>query len=84
MTELQLYKFVNDNNLEYHWYEHEGRQDVILFIPHYALDKFTSLIKHNLEEEGMEVTLKDCYICVWMYDLCENNDIHLTDIFKPE
>ena len=81
MTELELYKFVVENNLEYHWHD----EDVILFINFYLLDDFTKLLGFSiLDEEGIICHLKEGYICIWMFSICENFDIELKNIFKKD
>jgi hypothetical protein len=39
---------------------------------------------HALDEEGIEVRLKDGYIAVWMKNLCENEDVVLTEVFTKK
>ena len=81
MTELELYKFINDNDIEYHWHE----DDVILFVNFYLLNDFTKLLGYNmLDEEGIICHLKESYIAIWMFSICEHFDIVLGNIFKKE
>ncbi len=81
MTELELYKFINDNEIEYHWHD----EDVIIFINFYLLDEFAKLLGYGMfDEEGITCVLKDKYICIWMYSICENSDIELINIFKKD
>jgi hypothetical protein len=84
MTELQLYKFINENNIEYHWGEKQGIPDVIVFIDFDCIMEFTRMIPFLLDEGGINVILKETYICVWMLDICERSDIDIKNIFpKP-
>lgn len=81
MTELELYKFVVNNKLEYHWVDN----DVILFINFNILDDFTKLLGYGMfDEDGIACILKDTYICIWMFSICENSDIVLENIFKKD
>lgn len=83
MKALDLYKFVNENNIEYHWIE--GGKDVILFVSNQYLQEWNKLLGcHILDEEGIECTMKDGYLCFKMKDICEHFDTELSDIFKNE
>ena len=81
MTELELYKFVKENDCEYHWEDY----DVILFVNFYLLDEFTKLLGYNmLDEEGIKCNLKQGYVAIWMFSICESFDIVLENIFEKE
>jgi len=79
MTAIQLYKFINKNECEYHWHD----EDVILFVNAGDITEFCDLLGGStFDDEGIKVTLKDGYICVWMKDICEYADINLLDVFS--
>ena len=40
MTELELYKFIEDNNIEWHKQDNEGIEDVIVFPSFGQLETF--------------------------------------------
>ena len=79
MTELQLYKFCEDKELDW-------RGDkLILWIPFWQLEDFTELIGYNyLSEGGIEVTLLNDCIALDIVDLCEDFDIEPENIVKKE
>ena len=86
MTELELYKFLNDNNIEHHWEKSVNNEDEFLvWIPFLLLDEFTELIGTNyLSEGGTDVNLqKDC-VCLDIVDIAEYHEIELENILKKE
>ena len=60
MTELELYKFVIKNNIEYKKHEEE----ILLFIPFDCLKEFCELLGHTFIIDGYDVVLKQDYIVV--------------------
>jgi hypothetical protein len=81
MTELQLYKFISDNEIEWHWNENDAKQDVILFVNTYHIDDFLELIRSATDDEGIECRLKDGYLCFWIRDICEYYDVEMENVF---
>lgn len=84
MTVLDLYKFVTNNELE--WHEHkndEGRDDVLLFIPHQDIRDIADLLGNGIfDEAGIQCHWKGHYICVWMEPVCEYFGIDLWEVFE--
>ena len=84
MTELELYKFVEKNDLEYHWNISDDK-DVILFIPNYLLDKWINLLGSSIVDDGgIKCVMKLKYFCFEMSDICEYFDIDMKNIFEKE
>lgn len=81
MTELELYKFIHNNNIECHKHQNEGKDDIIIFPNFYHLEKFSKLIESYTDEDGMEIVLKNGYVAIWMRDLCEHYGIDIDNIF---
>jgi hypothetical protein len=78
MTSLELYKFVDDNQIEYHWHD----EDVIAFVTVWDIEDFNKMLGVSiLDEEGIKCTMKEKYFCFWMKDICEYFDIKLDEIF---
>lgn len=80
MTELELYKFVQDKEIGW-------RGDkLILWIDHYSLPEFADLLGDNLLcDGGLEVTLlSGGTIALDIVDLCENHDIDPENILRKE
>jgi predicted CDP-diglyceride synthetase/phosphatidate cytidylyltransferase len=80
MTELNLYKFINENNIEWH-YEQDG---IYMFVSFYLLKEFTAMIRTYLSDSVFEVVLKDTYICLKINEICEYFDININNIFNKD
>lgn len=84
MTGKRLYKFVNDHELEWHWHENGGEQDVLLFLKFYQLEELNTILSLEVfDDEGIELIMKKSYVCVWMGYICQYYDIDMTAIFSP-
>lgn len=82
MSELELYKFVNDNNIEFSHHQNDrGVEDVLMFVNFGQLAEFGKMISWILEDGGIEVIMKETYMCFWMSDICENCDIEINNVF---
>ena len=85
MTELQLYKFIEENSIEWNWnINGSGNTDVLICIDFNDLDEFTTLIADALVEEPIKVHLRITYVFVWMQDLCDYFGIEIENVFKKE
>jgi len=84
MTELKLYKFLNDHELEYHWQDYEKKDaEFLVWIPFYLLEEFTQMIGYNyLSEGGIEVLLQESCIALDIVDIAEYHDIELENILS--
>ena len=81
MTELELYKFITDNELEYHWVK--DNTDVILFVEIRYIEDFNEMLGYNaMDESGIECRMKYKYFCFYMNDICEYFGIEIKNIFK--
>lgn len=45
MTELELYKYINDNNIEWHRQDNDGTPDIIMFPLTFQIDEFVVLLR---------------------------------------
>lgn len=79
MTELQLYKFVQNKEIDW-----RGK-DLILWIDFYDLKEFTDLIGNDYIADGTAsiCLLKDC-IAIVLNDICEFFDIEPENILKKD
>ncbi len=85
MTELELYKFINNNDIEWHYHNNDGDDDVIFFINFYQFNDFVKLFESSFfDEEGYDVTMKDGYFAIWARYICEYYGIVLKNVFPPE
>jgi hypothetical protein len=80
MTELDLYKFITDNEVEWHRHDRDGEDDVIIMPYIFHLEEFTKLF--NVNEEGVDIKLMNGYVCIWMKDLCEYYGVEMNNVFK--
>lgn len=81
MTELELYNFINDNNIEWHRHNNEGNHDVVILPYIFQLEDFSNLIKNYDTDEGLELRLKNGYVGIWMNDICEYFGIDIDKVF---
>lgn len=82
MTELELYKYVNGNNIEWHWAENnEGVNDVFILPLICQLEEFSKLIKSSLQDEHITCYMRNGYLAIWMKDICERYDIDIINVF---
>ncbi len=81
MTELQLYKFIHDNGIEYHY--DSGKKIFYGFIEYYHIGDFVELMGNAsyFDDGGVEVTWKGNYIAVNLTDICEYFCIDEDNIF---
>ena len=83
MTALQLYKFVFNNNLEYHVQHNDlDHAKVYLHVPFLFLHDFQKLMGYNFISKGAVVgTLCEYSVCFEMREICEQMDIECFDVF---
>jgi len=89
MTELQLYKFIQENDIEYNLFKDDRTGEitkVYAFIPIYLIQDFHDLFKGSLIliDRELECVLKQDYLCLEMSQICEYFDIELENIFKQK
>lgn len=79
MKELTLYKFIHENDLEFHYYNSKP----ILFVPMMLIDEFNQLFDHSmyLYEDGLPCIMKNQYFCFEMDDVCEYFNIDIISVF---
>lgn len=88
MNELDLYKFIQKYNIEYHWHydyfldDSIAYKDVIMMVDLPFLQEFYQILSsHIFDDEGVSCYLKEGYICFWMSYICEEHDIDLERVF---
>lgn len=86
MTELQLYKFIQEFNPEYRWQENTDtkQQDVLIWVSKYHYEYFVDLLDGGImDESSINCTITNGgYVAVWMDDICEYYGINIENIFK--
>lgn len=84
MTELELYKFIHDNNIEWHKYENDERRDVLILPKFRELIDLCSLLSPSIfDDEGIECRIKQGYVAIWMNDICDHYGIDIDKVFTP-
>jgi len=84
MTELELYKYITDNEIEWHRRDNNGKLDVIIFPSISDIDEFVELARGCVDDEGIECSLKDGYLAIWMQDICDYYGIDIDKVFCGE
>ena len=81
MNALDLYKFVNDNKIEYHK-SMSDENEIYLFVNNRLIDKFNKLLGLSIiDDGGLNCVMKDGYIAFEMKYICEYYDIEITEVF---
>ena len=86
MTAIQLYRFVNENKIEWKWDYEFSRlcEDVLIFVNIWQLEMFQAMLPPTVYDDGgIECYMKEGYFCFWMKDICEHCGIPLSDVFPP-
>lgn len=84
MTAIDLHKYINENNIEWHWASNEGTDDVLIFPYTFQLEEFGKLIKASVADDPLMIALRDGYIGIWMLELCEYYGIDINEVFPKE
>lgn len=82
MKAIDLYKFINDNVIEWHYVYNDGIEDVLIFPCFFRIEEFGKLLKsYDYDDGGIRCIMKDGYFAFWMRDLCEYYGIELREVF---
>ena len=81
MTELQLYKFITENSVEWYRRDNDGTTDVVVLPDMSIMQDFCSLVGGNILEKGIDCKLKCGYFAIWMNDICNYFDIDPDNVF---
>lgn len=85
MTEIELYKFIRDNDIEWHWRDNDGQEDVYILPFYFNLPDLIEILGGTiLTNEGIECRLRDGYFAIWMNDICEYFGIDIFQVFPKE
>lgn len=81
MTELELYKFIEESGSETRY---DGDK-AIIWVDHFNIEDFVTLIGQGiLDEGGIDVRLQGNYIAVDMNEICEYHGVEIENVFKQE
>ena len=83
MNAIQLYKFVNDNKIEYHWINNHS--DVVLMVNNGFIEQWCKMLGVNiLSDDGIDCKMRYGYFCFDMNDICIHFGISIDEIFKSD
>lgn len=82
MKSLDLYKFITENTIEWHYQENDNINDVIMFVPFFLIQDFKDLLSSSIfDDEGIVCHMKSGYFCFWMQYICDYYAILMEEIF---
>ena len=91
MKELDLYKFIQDHNVEWSWEVNfddskEGSEDVLIFPHIFQIESFYKILSPSMlfDDDGITCVMKDGYFAIWMDDICECCGIEIEAVFPKE
>lgn len=68
MNELDLFRFLNEDNLEFRWVD----DMLLVWIDNWCLKDFTTMVKSSLDDGGVECRLQTGgVVCVDIAPICE-------------
>jgi hypothetical protein len=79
MTELQLYKFIHENNIEIDW----RGNCLIIWLYFFQIRDFVELVgKDYFYEDGYDINLRADCVAVDITDICEYHEVEPENILK--
>ena len=86
MTELELYKFIKNNNIEWHRYKgkkwHKYNDEIIICVYFSELNDFYNICSPYLfNEGGIKCTIKYGYVVIPMNFICDYYEIEIENVF---
>lgn len=85
MKAIELYKYINENNIEWHRQDNEGTPDVIIFPLTFQIEGFMKILSSGVfDDAGIECRIKEGYFAIWMKDICDYYGIELDEVFSGE
>ena len=82
MTELELRKYIQENNIEWHRQDNDGIDDVLIFPSFHQIEAFHKILSPCLfDYEGIECSMKDGYFAIWMQDICSYYGVEMNNVF---
>ena len=85
MTALELYKFINENHIEWRWDTNGNHRDVLIFPSIWVVEDFNDLLSPTVYDDGgIKCVMMDRYFAFWMEDICSYYGIELTEVFGED
>lgn len=84
MTELDLWQFINENNIRWQVGDNNGEFDIVIFPKIYHMEQFSKLVKECSKHIVLKCDLIDDYFVIWMKQICYYYDIDMDKVFCEE
>ena len=84
MTELELFKWVQEHESEWRWDTNGNKEDdVLIWISVYAIESFYDLLDPSIFNDGggLDARLVDRSIAIFMGEICEHFGIAIENVF---
>ena len=82
MTELDLHKYIQENNIEWHRQDNDGIDDILIFPSFNQIEALHKILSPCLfDDEGIECRMKDGYFAIWMQDICNYYGVEMNNVF---
>lgn len=87
MTAIEFYKFINDNEIEFHWADNNetNERDVIFFPYFWQIDEMYKIMQPvDFDDDGVKCVMKEKYYAIWASEILSGWDIDLIEIFGKD
>lgn len=87
MTELDLFKWVQEWQPEWRWDTNgsSNEDDVIIWLSIYSLESFQKLLPAgSFDDGGIEARLQDRHVVIWARDICDYSGIKIENVFPKD
>ena len=85
MTELELYKYITENSIEWHRQDNDGTPDVLIFPYYHQIEDFRKILSVRIfDDDGVACIMKDGYFAFWMSDICSHYGIDMDKVFVED
>ena len=81
MNQQELEKFIQEYNIQSHFYEEDQEQDCILYLGTPQLEIFRSLLNPDLfASEAYPIFMRERYFCIELKGICDYHEIDLKKV----
>jgi len=87
MKAIEFYKFINSNNIEYHWAENPetNEKDVVFFLYFFQLAELNKMLsRSHFDDDGIDCVMLKGYMGFWASKILDYYGIELVEIFGEE
>lgn len=87
MKAIEFYKFISENEIEFHWYENPKtkQQDVMIYPCYHHLEDLAKLLNYTcLDITMITFVMKVNYCATWASQLLDPHGITLNEIFGED